>query len=124
MSNNITKAIVSTHKRNTTNLRPPFKPGQSGNPKGRKKGKTLTTILREALDKTDIGGKPIPNGWTAAEYFVQIMISLACKGDPLMIKEIFNRIDGKVPNRVEIRDMSKLTDEDLLLIAHGECESV
>lgn len=103
---------------NTGNLTP-FKPGQTGNPGGRPKGRSLTSILRQALDEVSIGGEIIPLGLTAGEYLVQTIINNATKGDATLAREIFQRVDGKVPDIIEIRDMSKLSDAELLNIAKG-----
>jgi hypothetical protein len=59
-----------------------WKPGESGNANGRpRKGHTLTDLIEARLDK---------------EAFVQRVIGLAMEGNMAAIKEIFERIDGKV----------------------------
>lgn len=86
------------HRGNTENLRPPWKPGQSGNPGGRPKGQSLTKILRDILDsEADDSGKLV------AEHFVESVVTHAIeRGDSALVKEIFNRIDGKVPEKIEV----------------------
>ena len=65
-----------------------WKKGQSGNPKGRpKKGETLTDLLREKLSK---------------EEFIEKEIDLAMQGDPAARKQIWERLDGKVKEQLEI----------------------
>jgi hypothetical protein len=60
--------------------RPPaatrFKPGQSGNPKGRPRGRSLTTILRQSLDKTEIRGVSL-GGATVGEVLIESMLAQA-----------------------------------------------
>lgn len=65
-----------------------WKKGQSGNLKGRpKKGETLTDLLREKLPK---------------EAFIEKEINLAMQGDPAARKQIWERLDGKVKEQVQI----------------------
>lgn len=68
-----------------------FKPGQSGNPAGRAKGhKWLKTRLIEALEATG-----------ADKDIVVALIDKAKKGDIMAIKEVMDRIDGKVAQEVD-----------------------
>jgi hypothetical protein len=70
-----------------------FKPGHSGNPKGRPPGKSLTARLRKILDR-EVSGRKI------ADLLMEEMAKSALKGDFRFMQEIFNRIDGKVPDKV------------------------
>lgn len=88
-----------------------FKPGESGNPKGMAKGtRWLKTRLREALEKGDV-----------ADDIMLALIAKAKKGDTSAIKEIFDRIDGKVTQEIDQKttltddrmDLSKFTDDEL-----------
>jgi hypothetical protein len=97
-----------------------YKPGVCGNPGGRPKGAlSLTKLLREALEKNTINGELIPEGKTAGERLIELAIANASKGNAKYFTEIINRIDGKLPDKVEIRDLSKLTDDQLRAIAEG-----
>lgn len=83
----------------------PFLPGQSGNPSGRPKGsKTLTGILRELLDK-DVPGAVEEHGMplTYAQLLVRTAIKHAAQGNPTFFREILERMDGKVPDRIEAK---------------------
>lgn len=72
-----------------------FKKGQSGNPAGRpKKGEALTDILKAFLDKKD-GSK------TRKQQLVERLYDLAMAGEVSAMKYIFDRIDGKVPDKLE-----------------------
>lgn len=76
----------------------PWKPGQSGNPKGSRPGRRLNDILRGALDSTSLCDQEVPGGRTVAESLIESAIAHAIKsGNPSLIKEIFDRIDGRVP---------------------------
>lgn len=71
-----------------------FVPGQSANPKGRpKKGQTMTDILVKYLNKktVKIDGKLVSGKEAAAIK----MIQQALKGDSVLLKYIYDRIDGK-----------------------------
>lgn len=71
-----------------------FKPGQSGNPGGRPK--KLTRILDEVLDKKDKSGK------TQAEKLVQAVVARAIKKSDLLVKEVWERVEGKAPTNDEL----------------------
>lgn len=88
-----------------------FKPGEEwqGNRGGRPKGRSLTAILREALDATEIGGKPIENGDRVADVLVNALIGHAVAGNASLMKEILNRVDGPVLP-VEVEDEANIRD--------------
>ena len=73
-----------------------WKPGQSGNPSGRAKGTSLTKRLMRELEKDD--GK-------LAEALVKAAITHALKGKHGPMKEIWDRIDGTVVQRVQQEDV-------------------
>jgi len=74
---------------NPENLRPPWKPGQSGNPGGRPKKLPITDAIREALAR-DMG-----DGRTMADVVVDVLIEAAKKGDMAAIRELADRAEGK-----------------------------
>lgn len=78
-----------------------FKPGQSGNPKGRpRKGQALTEILEKHARKRDVDfkGKRL----TRQEALSQKLWALALAGDVAAIRYIFDRIDGKPRQSVDL----------------------
>lgn len=95
-----------------------FKPGQSGNPKGRPKGvKTLSTILREHLsrearkyvkarDGSITYGENIKIDGKAVKYqelfIIRIMDKAIEKGDYKFAEMIFDRMEGKPKQRIEM----------------------
>jgi len=70
-----------------------FTPGQSGNPAGRPKGRSVTAILRKVIDAND---------YELAERLVRTLVDRALKGDYRCMKEIWDRIDGKPTRTTEI----------------------
>jgi len=92
MANTDSNREKNTETRNP-NLAPMWKPGQSGNPGGRPKGSSLTKRLRQALDAND--GK-------LAEIVVKVLLREAAKGKYQHLREVLDRVDGKVVQRVEL----------------------
>jgi hypothetical protein len=102
-----------------------WKRGQSGNPKGRPRKEPLTDILRQVL------AEKIPNGPDRRhsrldQVLVRNWVLEAIRTkDTATIVEIFNRIDGKVqdrialggddgePIRIQPLDVRQFTDEEL-----------
>jgi hypothetical protein len=71
-----------------------WKPGESGNPKGRpRKPKCLTSLLKEELTKVN---PEDPEGRTWIELIVLATLRLAMKGNKTALKEVWDRVDGKV----------------------------
>lgn len=69
-----------------------FMPGQSGNPKGRPVGSGLTDRLRRILDKDE---------GIAAEAIMQVAVDAAKAGDWRFWNSIMERVEGKVPDKIE-----------------------
>ncbi len=77
-----------------------FKKGVSGNPKGRpRKEDCLTSIMKEKLAEVDPEDE---NNLTRAELIVVATIDLAKKGNAAALKEVWERSDGKVKDKLEI----------------------
>lgn len=95
--------------------RPPadtrFKPGQSGNPGGRPKGRSLTSILRELLDRNEIRGFQLKEGQTVADALVEAMVAEAIKGNAAVIKLLYDRIDGKAGEVKPTRTLDEIAAE-------------
>jgi hypothetical protein len=76
-----------------------FKKGQSGNPKGRPVGhstKLATDALRLALNRKAADGDRI-----MLNVVAEALVNKAADGDVQAIREIFDRIEGKVTQRAE-----------------------
>ena len=92
---------------NVTNLKS-WKPGQSGNPKGRpKKAECLTSLLREEMDRIDPTDK---QKRTHKELIVLATMSLAKAGNSTALKEIWERLDGKVRDKLELTGGAELVE--------------
>jgi hypothetical protein len=92
MNNSPQKQAISRRAGRGGNVPPvahQFKPGTSGNPKGAKPGRTLTSRIRAILDVDD-----------NAERLVQAGIKAAMSGDFRFWQELLNRMDGKVLDKV------------------------
>ncbi len=87
------------------------------------KDKSITGLIREMLDHDANfiapGGSPDDKTWR--QVIARTILYQAAKGNPQMIKELLDRIEGKVVQPVEasfeIRDTRELTDEELAVIA-------
>ncbi len=78
------------------NLAPAWRRGQSGNPNGRPKGPTLTTLLRRILEATELCGEPTPGNRTVADCLAEAMIVHAIRGNVGYLKVILDRVEGPV----------------------------
>jgi len=85
-----------------------WKPGQSGNPEGRPpKKECLTSLLREEIEKKCQSDK---KGRTWKELIVLTTLELAIKGNSVALREIWDRIDGKLATPVGIADIEQLNE--------------
>ena len=79
--------------------RPPktarWKPGQSGNPKGRPKSITFSEACRKALAEAE-------GDETVAEVLAKAAIEFARKGSAQHLKEINDRVEGKARQPIDV----------------------
>jgi hypothetical protein len=68
-----------------------FKPGQSGNPGGRPKGRSLTAVLRALLDEALVGDT---DRRAAVERIAEAVIKLAIAGNLDAVRLIQDRTEG------------------------------
>lgn len=74
-----------------------FKPGQSGNPKGRPKADwTWSGLLRDLADELHE-----ETGQTKKQIIAKALFKEAHKGNIIAIKEFGDRIDGKAPQFID-----------------------
>ena len=95
-----------------------FKPGQSGNPKGRPKGARSVTKFMEELLQTSISipktqftedGEKIP----ASKALAIRIVTGAIKGDNAKIRELLDRVEGKTKDVLEIENTEKVDADDV-----------
>lgn len=90
---------------NPENLNPPWKPGESGNPKGHPKGKrNRSTIARQWLEVSQKIKNPITGETEQLEQQDIIMLGLIRKarnGDVQAAKELLDSAYGKLKDKVE-----------------------
>jgi hypothetical protein len=76
----------------------PYKKGESGNPGGRPKtAATLAVALRALLLR-----RATPGGERNRDLLVAALLTAALNGDMVAMRLIFERIDGKVPDNLEL----------------------
>ncbi len=68
-----------------------FKPGESGNPAGRPKVRTLSEELRARLQEQYRG----KDGRTYSRLVAEALVDRAINGDVVAIREVFDRVEGK-----------------------------
>jgi hypothetical protein len=71
----------------------PFQPGQSGNPNGRPKSKPFREAIQRALEEAGDDKKALQAVATA-------LVGKAMMGDVPAIKELADRMDGKVAQAI------------------------
>jgi hypothetical protein len=79
--------------------------GKSANPGGVPKDpardprpmRSIVAELRNQLDSRTLGGKELPRGMTVLDALVQAFLTYALKGNAVLLKEIIDRIDGRLP---------------------------
>lgn len=90
----MSRCSVKNSDKRLKNLKP-WKPGQSGNPKGRpSKDECLTSLLKEEITKVHPSDK---HGRTWKQLIVIATMKLAIKGNSTALREVWERMDGKLP---------------------------
>lgn len=85
------------------NLKPPFKKGQSGNPKGKPKGAiSITSIVRKILTENP----------EEAQKVGKAMVTGAKRGNIGMMSLLVERIDGPMKKKIDLSVYSDAFDEE------------
>jgi len=92
---------IKNSGKNSGNLKPTYKKGESGNPNGRPKGqRNYATIYRLALERIGETQKMTPE--EVEEQMEQVGLLKAMKGDFNFQKDIKDRLHGKPLVRSEV----------------------
>lgn len=84
-----------------------FKPGQSGNPKGRRPlGLTLADHVRQ------IGSELVDDEWTRLDLVVRSLYAEASAGKPQAAQIVLDRGWGKVPLAVDVMNWREQAERD------------
>lgn len=77
-------------------------PGQSGNPGGRPKGRTLMAVLRELLDQGELSGHACGEGKLVIDLVGEAYLwECIRRGNATLLKELLDRLDGPVTTKME-----------------------
>ena len=83
----------------------PFKPGQSGNPKGRPKGaKSRSTVIKRWLEAMDKGKNPMTGeveSMSVEDKMTLALIGKALKGDTQAYKALMDSAYGQPKQEIE-----------------------
>ena len=94
-----------------------FKKGQIANPKGRPKRRTLSEELHSLLQKEQ------KDGMTNMEALAVVILKQARKGRFPFIKEIFERMEGKVADKTQITGADGKPLFDVMDLSDGKRRS-
>jgi hypothetical protein len=93
-----------------------WKKGQSGNPSGRPKSKTLSNAYRNKLEEVVPND---PEGRTWAELIAEAQVRDAVRGNVQAAREIADRTEGRARQSIEFEDKTmtqafeRMTSEEL-----------
>lgn len=87
--------------------KPGFCPPGAGRPPG---SISLTARLRKLMEGDTLRGRAIPKGQTVADAFVEACVRYAMAGKSSYAKEIWERVEGKVADRVVVTDERGVKD--------------
>jgi hypothetical protein len=95
-----------------------FKKGQTGNAAGRPREYGLTALLHDAIQEQD------KDGVTIAQKLIDVAIDKALCGDFRYFREVMDRIEGKVTDKLELSTEQEYSEQEIheaaLLIMEGD----
>ncbi len=92
--------------------------------------KSITTLIKEALNKKVICGHQIPNGMDAAEFLAESMIGHAIKGNAPYMNQVMDRMEGRVsvetetPDKIDAKPVIYIPDDGRDTTTEGTAGSV
>lgn len=98
----ITDSISEAEQRRLANLRPPWGKGVSGNPGGRPKSRPITEMYERILND--------PKAVAAIQKAVQKALIKGNMAMVLQLKEMTDRVEGKVTQPIEANITTNLAD--------------
>ena len=96
---------------NTGNLRPPWRPGQSGNPGGRPKTKAFKNALEAELEEAGDDGPSL-------RKIARALLDKAALGDLQAIRDVRDTLDGRPAQAIEHIDPEEIEDRRITKIVH------
>ena len=72
-----------------------FKPGESGNPRGRPPERPIAAAIRARLDRND---------GAAIGDIADVVVAKARHGDFRFVRELLDRVDGRLTDRLEVSE--------------------
>ena len=97
-----TDQITDSEARRLANLRPPWKPGESGNPSGRPAKKPITEMYERILNN--------PENLALIEDAVSKALTRGNMAMVLQLKEMSDRVEGKVTQPIHADVTVNLAD--------------
>jgi predicted ABC-class ATPase len=98
-----------------------YKPGQSGNPKGRpKKGETFREVLEKILEErqsVEISGKA--RRPTKKEILARVLVEQALGGNPAFMKQLLDRLVGLPLQQIDLDAMLQTPQDINIIIPSG-----
>lgn len=100
-----------------------FKPGQSGNPKGKKKGaKSYKSVVKSALnEKIPVRTPRGPRKMTKLEAMFRTVLNSALKGDPKAVDQVLRiardvGLADEIAETLNAATMRELSEEDRVIL--------
>jgi hypothetical protein len=88
-----------------------FKPGNRASPGKPVGSRSVSSRLRDLLDRGEIGGKPIKDGKQVADLLAEVILKQALQGDYRFAQMVLDRTEGKVAEPDNQKDVTRIVVE-------------